>query len=66
MMNLYFLPLCFLLTIQSVSGQMHPVAKESSVQFSTHNFGFRTGGPWLHRKEIFFLIRMTWQNPLFT
>jgi polyisoprenoid-binding protein YceI len=44
MMNLYFLPFCFLLTIQSVSGQMHPVAKESSVQFSTHNFGFRTGG----------------------
>lgn len=44
MMKLSFLPFCFLLAIQSVSGQLHPVAKESSIRFSTHNFGFRTGG----------------------
>jgi len=25
-------------------GQMHPVAKESTIRFTIHNFGFRTGG----------------------
>jgi polyisoprenoid-binding protein YceI len=34
----------FLLVIHSGFGQIHPVAKESSIHFSTHNFGFRTGG----------------------
>jgi len=43
----YILPvwsLCFLLCTQGTFGQMHPVAKESSVRFTIHNFGFKTGG----------------------
>ncbi len=38
------LPVCLLLTIQAAFGQMHPVANESSIRFTIHNFGFRTGG----------------------
>jgi polyisoprenoid-binding protein YceI len=34
----------FLMTVQSASAQMHPVAKESHISFSIHNFGFKTGG----------------------
>ena len=30
--------------MQAAFGQMHPVAKESSIHFTIHNFGFRTGG----------------------
>jgi polyisoprenoid-binding protein YceI len=34
----------FLLMIRPASGQIHPVAKESTVNFSIRNFGFKTGG----------------------
>ena len=44
MKHIVQLPLCFLLVLQSVFGQMHPVAKESSIHFTIHNFGFKTGG----------------------
>jgi polyisoprenoid-binding protein YceI len=33
-----------LLVMHFAFGQIHPVAKESSVQFKLHNFGFSTGG----------------------
>ena len=36
--------LYFLLVIPLAFGQIHPVAKESSIHFTIHNFGFRTGG----------------------
>lgn len=36
--------LCFLLLIHSSYGQFHPVAKESSVKFTIHNFGFKVTG----------------------
>lgn len=36
--------LCFLLTGQRTIAQLHPVAKESSIQFHLRNFGFKTGG----------------------
>jgi polyisoprenoid-binding protein YceI len=35
---------CFLMVIHYSFGQFHPVAKESSVQFTIHNFGFRVTG----------------------
>ncbi len=38
------LSLCFFLVIYSSFGQFHPVAKESSVQFTIHNFGFNVTG----------------------
>ncbi len=38
------LPAYLLLMAQTVFGQLHPVAKESSIKFSLRNFGFRTGG----------------------
>jgi polyisoprenoid-binding protein YceI len=38
------LPVYFLVITQNVSGQIHPVANESSIHFSIHNFGFKTGG----------------------
>ena len=38
------LPLYFLFFMQNVSGQIHPVASESSIHFTIHNFGFKTGG----------------------
>ncbi len=38
------LSFCFLLVIYSSFGQFHPVAKESSVQFTIHNFGFKVTG----------------------
>jgi polyisoprenoid-binding protein YceI len=36
--------LCLFFSFQVVLAQMHPVAKESSIVFSIHNFGFKTGG----------------------
>lgn len=36
--------LCFFLSIQMTAAQMHPVATGSSVVFTIHNFGFKTGG----------------------
>ncbi len=39
-----FLPVYFLLVIHSSFGQSHPVAKESSIQFTIHNFGFKVTG----------------------
>jgi polyisoprenoid-binding protein YceI len=36
--------LCFILVCRSSNGQIHPVAKESSVHFSIRNFGFKVGG----------------------
>ena len=38
------LPLYFLAIVQTAFGQIHPVAKESSIHFTIHNFGFKTGG----------------------
>jgi polyisoprenoid-binding protein YceI len=38
------LALCLLLNMQHAFGQIHPVAKESSIHFTIHNFGFKTGG----------------------
>jgi polyisoprenoid-binding protein YceI len=38
------LPVSLLLWIHFASGQIHPVARESSVQFTIHNFGFRVSG----------------------
>ncbi len=38
------LSLCFLMAVGSSFGQIHPVAKESSVQFTIHNFGFKVTG----------------------
>jgi polyisoprenoid-binding protein YceI len=35
---------CFSFILQTSFSQMHPVAAESTVQFSLKNFGFRTGG----------------------
>ena len=35
---------CLFLTFQSAFAQLHPVATESSIQFSLKNFGFKTGG----------------------
>jgi polyisoprenoid-binding protein YceI len=35
---------CFLMLFQFVQGQIHPVPGESSVRFTIHNFGFKTGG----------------------
>ncbi|HEY4936795.1 MAG TPA: YceI family protein [Puia sp.] len=34
----------FLLMIQSTYGQFHPIAKESSINFTIHNFGFKVTG----------------------
>jgi polyisoprenoid-binding protein YceI len=34
----------FLLMVPSVFGQIHPVAKESGIQFTIHNFGFKVSG----------------------
>jgi len=36
--------ICFLFINQSASAQLHPLAKESGVNFTIHNFGFKTGG----------------------
>jgi polyisoprenoid-binding protein YceI len=36
--------LYFLLFIQDTFGQLHPVADGSSIKFTIHNFGFKTGG----------------------
>src|SRR5450631_4012533 len=38
------LPLYFLFFMHTAFGQIHPVAGESSIHFTIHNFGFRTGG----------------------
>jgi polyisoprenoid-binding protein YceI len=35
---------CFLLNLRQASGQIHPVANQSSIHFTIHNFGFKTGG----------------------
>jgi polyisoprenoid-binding protein YceI len=35
---------CFFWSIQMATAQMHPVAKGSSIVFTIHNFGFKTGG----------------------
>jgi len=37
-------PISLMLFAQGTFGQMHPVAKESTVRFTIHNFGFKTGG----------------------
>jgi len=36
--------ICFLLVCRSSNGQIHPVAKESSVHFTIRNFGFKVDG----------------------
>ena len=36
--------LCFFITANSALAQLHPVAKESGIQFIIKNFGFKTGG----------------------
>jgi len=36
--------ICFFGMILTSSGQMHPVTKESGINFSLRNFGFKTGG----------------------
>jgi polyisoprenoid-binding protein YceI len=36
--------LCSFLMFKVSFAQLHPVAKESGVQFTIHNFGFKTGG----------------------
>ena len=36
--------LCFFITVNSAFAQLHPVAKESGIQFIIKNFGFKTGG----------------------
>jgi polyisoprenoid-binding protein YceI len=38
------LPLYFLFFMHTAFGQIHTVASESSVHFTIHNFGFKTGG----------------------
>jgi polyisoprenoid-binding protein YceI len=38
------LPLYFLFFMHTAFGQIHTVASESSIHFTLHNFGFRTGG----------------------
>jgi polyisoprenoid-binding protein YceI len=43
-MSVKSLPFCFLLIMQQAFGQLHPVANESAIHFTIHNFGFRTGG----------------------
>lgn len=35
---------CILFNIYNTFGQIHPVANESSIHFTIHNFGFKTGG----------------------
>jgi polyisoprenoid-binding protein YceI len=35
---------CLFSVFQAAFAQLHPVARESSVQFSLKNFGFKTGG----------------------
>lgn len=35
---------CFVSMLQSSFGQIHPVAKESSIIFTIHNFGFKVTG----------------------
>ena len=40
----FVLTLYFLMMVPAVFGQVHPVASESSVHFTIHNFGFKTGG----------------------
>jgi len=41
---LFALTLYLLLIMPAVFGQIHPVANESAIHFTIHNFGFRTGG----------------------
>jgi polyisoprenoid-binding protein YceI len=41
---LVILTLYCLLTMPVAFGQIHPVANESSIHFTIHNFGFKTGG----------------------
>ena len=43
-LTLALLPLYILLSMHPAFGQIHPVAKESSIHFTIHNFGFKTGG----------------------
>jgi polyisoprenoid-binding protein YceI len=42
--NSLILLVYFLLFIQHASGQLHPVPVGSTINFTIHNFGFRTGG----------------------
>ncbi len=35
---------CFFIIVNSAFAQLHPVAKESGIQFIIKNFGFKTGG----------------------
>jgi polyisoprenoid-binding protein YceI len=43
-LTLTVLAFCLLLNIQHAFAQIHPVVKESSIRFTIHNFGFKTGG----------------------
>jgi polyisoprenoid-binding protein YceI len=46
---------CFLILFRFAQGQIHPVPAESSVRFTIHNFGFKTGGSLAAPEgEIFF------------
>jgi polyisoprenoid-binding protein YceI len=36
--------LCLMMGIKGVFSQIHPVAKESSIHFTIHNFGFKVSG----------------------
>jgi polyisoprenoid-binding protein YceI len=38
------LPVYFSLALSQAFAQIHPVAKESGISFTIHNFGFKTGG----------------------
>jgi polyisoprenoid-binding protein YceI len=42
--RLIILILCHLLIMPAVFAQLHPVASESQIHFTIHNFGFKTGG----------------------
>jgi polyisoprenoid-binding protein YceI len=47
--------ICFLFPVLFAQGQIHPVSGESSVRFTIHNFGFKTGGSLSAPEgEIFF------------
>jgi hypothetical protein len=52
-------------TLNTSFGQYHPVAKESGVRFTIHNFGFKVSGTLSAPEGIYSLTRMTWQNQRF-
>ena len=61
--RLFALTLYFLLIIPAVFGQLHTVANESTIHFTIHNFGFKTGGSLAAPEEISYLIRTI--SPIF-